>query len=497
MAGKSSPRTALLAAVLAAAVLLAAYAGLWLYRDEVSVEGGIVLATGDGLLEVRCLAPEVSLSLRGFEGQVVFRNAFPGSGVEGFGGTVERSGTNISFLVAGGRADYRLVAPAKSDFSFAVVGDSQGHNEILAQALDMAGGVDFVIHCGDLTPSGRDTEYAATEFALNASSAPVFVTPGNHDIRNEGPDEFASRFGPTQYGFDYGGVRFAFVDSSDLNISEDEIGWLTSFFAGADAKVVVTHAPSFDPFEYNHTLDAASCDRFQAFVLDEHVDAVFNGHVHAFYQMTVDDTCFTITGGGGGSLTDGVHHFVLVNRSSGGFEYEKVDLDGGDVTAGTDISIVGHGSTANLTYDELLAMAMVEGMSSYENLYGNVGGLGYYEGVTFASLLDLVGGLQDGEVLRVTSSDGYYQDFGYLNIYPDDAWLGLQGQMTLALWFDNTTMPDWEDGPRIAFLPDDGFYSNEDCEATSYPGQGYDLYPSAGARWAKNVFSIAILEAAS
>jgi hypothetical protein len=66
--------------------------------------------------------------------------------------------------------------------------------------------------------------------------------------------------------------------------------------------------------------------------------------------------------------------------------------------------------------------------------------------------------------------------------------------MIIALEMDSVVAPDWDEGPRVAMIPQDGLYSNSDCELTSYPGQGYSVYPSAGARWVKNVMTIVVEE---
>ncbi len=105
---------------------------------------------------------------------------------------------------------------------------------------------------------------------------------------------------------------------------------------------------------------------------------------------------------------------------------------------------------------------------------------------------DVASALEEGDILRVVGSDGYDEEFGYLNVYPDDDWLALQGEMILAMEYEGAVVPDWDDGPRLVFLAPDGLYSNSDCEATSYEDQGYHLYPSAGARWVRLVVSIVV-----
>lgn len=482
--------------VIAVAAMVVAGVSLttWYILDdsEVRVDGGVILKEGADTLVVRCLSSEVRLSLEEFSGRVEFTNCFRDAQVQGYQGDVLRNGTRISLTVSNDIEELRLTVPEKQSFKFAVLGDSQGKNDVLEQMLDALDDCEFVIHCGDLTPSAAESEFMVVERTLNASTVPVFTTPGNHDARLGGLDGYESRFGPANYAFTYSGIAFAFVDSSDQSISEDELEFAEKAFGDAQTKILVTHVPSYDPFGSNHTLDTASCDRVQSFALDKGLEAVYTGHVHAYYMLEVEGTGFLITGGAGGTLVDGVHHHMVVTVDEHNLSYEKVDL----VTEWTptgQVSLTGRaGQLLNLTFEEITAMDTITAHSSYENLYGNIGGAGTYSGPPVASLIDLIGGMEEGDILRVTASDGYVQEFGYLNVYASTEWLALQGTMILALECESEIVPDWAGGPRIAFLSPDGVYSNSDCEATSYAGQGYHEYPSAGARWVSYVTSMTV-----
>lgn len=492
MRGFRSRRAWTVAAVAAAAVLVIAGLSLYASDEDPEASGGAIIGSAPASMTIRCLGPEVVVDLNGFEGAVTFTNCFPNSTVVGNVGDPVVAGSNLTCAVDGSSDELRLSAAAKESFRFAVMGDSQGQNDILAEALEETVGCEFIIHLGDMTPSGQPSEYDAFEDTLRPVAIPVLTTPGNHDVKLGGDLEYASRFGDNASSFVYSGVTFAFVDSSDGVISEDEVDWLTGAFADADRKVLVTHMPSYDPFGNDHTLEPDSCDRIQNFVIQKDVDVVLTGHIHAYHLMNVEGTDLLISGGAGGDLVDGVHHIVIVTVDETGFSYEKVEL-GYVAPAGPHVEIIGKdGSRLNLTYEEIMQMDLTRGDSSYENLYGNIEGDGSYTGVLVRSLIELVGGLDEGDLLRIVSQDGYSQDFGYLNAYPDATWLALQGEMVIALEFDGIDAPDWTEGPRLAMLPSDGLYSNSDCEQTSYEGQGYYVYESAGARWVKHVLTITV-----
>lgn len=485
-------RTWAIVAVAACSAVILAGIGLPMLRDSAEAEGGDILVQTSDSLIVRCSGPEVVLRPGGFEGEVTFTNCLPNSTLSGHDGAATWAGTNVTCRVAGPDAELRLSAKTKETYRFAVMGDSHGNSVVLAEALAHVAGCEFIIHCGDMTPSGQPSEYDAFEASMRSVPVPFLATPGNHDVKLGGYDEYTSRLGAPAYSFEYSGTVFAFVDSSDQVVSEEDIEWLGEVYAGAERKVLVTHMPAYDPFGDDHTLDDASCDRVQEFVLDQDVDAVFAGHIHAYHLMDEMGTDFLISGGAGGTLVDGVHHIVIVTVDENGFSYEKVDLAYVPPTS-PHVKVVGRdGSSLNLTYEELMLMDLLEGDSSYENLYGNVAGQGRYRGVLVRDLIDLVGGMSAGDVLTVTSYDGYAQEFGYLNAYPDAAWLGIQGEMIVSLEMDGVPAPTWSDGPRLAMLPEDGLYSNSDCDLTSYDWQGYDVYESAGARWVRNTLTITV-----
>lgn len=494
MTRKSIAALAITAMIMVGGVLAASWLGLLPLGDDIRVEGAVVTYRSEDVITVWCYRPGCSLTLRGHEGTVEILNCVEGSDVTGVEGTEQVEGTSVTFEASGGTTEVTITPPTRDSFTFAMMGDSQGHNEVLSAILPELEGCDFALLCGDLTPSGRASEFVPFQAALNCSPVPVYTTVGNHDVKTDGDGEYVSRFGPTEYSFSYGGVTFAVVDSSDLNITESQIGWMRQAFPDDEKKVIMTHVPCYDPFGGDHTLSPESCERMLEFAGTDDIDAVFTGHIHAFNHTAIGATDFIISGGAGATLTDGEHHYVNVTvGGSAGFVFEKRDVVV-EMTPPPHVSVVGRdGTVQNLTFEELFAMPTLEGFSSFENYFGNIGGEGYYEGVVVSALIDMVGGMEEGDVLRVVASDGYDEEFGYLNVYPDGTWLELQGPMVLATTMDSVCVPDWVDGPKLVMLAPDGLYSNEDCETTSYDGQGYSEYPSAGGRWVKCVATIQVI----
>ena len=93
------------------------------------------------------------------------------------------------------------------------------------------------------------------------------------------------------------------------------------------------------------------------------------------------------------------------------------------------------------------------------------------------------------EKLVVRSFDGYSQEFSYSNVYPNTTWAEIQGPMILAYTYNETQVLEWDDGMRIAMLPPDNAYSNDDAIQTSEFG---DVI-SAGTFWVRFVSLIEVV----
>jgi hypothetical protein len=160
------------------------------------------------------------------------------------------------------------------------------------------------------------------------------------------------------------------------------------------------------------------------------------------------------------------------------------------LTGDIDVQIKKGVFTFNLNFETVAEMSGVQGSSQYQNRFGNWGGSGTYLGVALADLVQLVGGMDENDVVRVNATDGYYQYYAYYNVYPNATFEDQQGTLVLAYVFNDTTPASWADGPMTAFLPTDGQFSNDDANATTHPAW---FFGSAGARWVRNVESIEII----
>ncbi|MFX1473892.1 MAG: hypothetical protein ACFFCO_00220 [Promethearchaeota archaeon] len=139
---------------------------------------------------------------------------------------------------------------------------------------------------------------------------------------------------------------------------------------------------------------------------------------------------------------------------------------------------------------ELALMDNLQGVSVYQNKFGNWRDYGTYIGPLLSDIVEIIGTIDQNDVVRVNASDGYSVSYAYYNLYPNTSIYNIQGDLILAYSFNGTKIPDWADGPRTAFLPSDEAYNNTDAELTTHPSW---FFGSAGARWTRNVITIEIL----
>ena len=156
-----------------------------------------------------------------------------------------------------------------------------------------------------------------------------------------------------------------------------------------------------------------------------------------------------------------------------------------------DVQVIKGGTSIDLDFESLVEMTPTSGVSSSQNRFQNWRDAGTYVGVSLSSLVELVGGMDENDVVRVNATDGWLQYYAYYNLYPNTSFTTLQGSLILAYSFNDTTPTTWGDGPRTVFVPADGAFSNDDANQTTHPAW---FFGSAGARWVKNVASIEVIE---
>jgi len=103
------------------------------------------------------------------------------------------------------------------------------------------------------------------------------------------------------------------------------------------------------------------------------------------------------------------------------------------------------------------------------------------KGTRVKELCDLVGGMGTGTDIKFIASDGYETTLGYSNIYPNPYVQERQGDAILAWYADGEYIPDYTDGIRLFFTPNDtvfGQWDMHECMDEQYWHYYYQSYPS-------------------
>ncbi|MDR9787918.1 MAG: hypothetical protein RJR37_11855 [Peptococcaceae bacterium MAG4] len=122
------------------------------------------------------------------------------------------------------------------------------------------------------------------------------------------------------------------------------------------------------------------------------------------------------------------------------------------------------------------------------------------KGTRVRDLCSLVGGMGTGTEIVFVARDGYETRLPYSSIYPDPSVQERQGDAILAWWADGKYVPDYVDGMRLFFTPDDHIYGQWDMHETlpekywHWYGAGGIMYPSCAGLAAKWITEIRVYE---
>lgn len=132
----------------------------------------------------------------------------------------------------------------KSIIRFAVISDSQrfyDETRDAVNAINARGDIDFVLHGGDLTEYGATKEFLWQRDILDKLSMPYVCVIGNHDCIATGIEAYKSLFGPLNFSFTAGDVRFVCLNTNSLEFDYSEavpdLGYIKNEIATMDAGI--------------------------------------------------------------------------------------------------------------------------------------------------------------------------------------------------------------------------------------------------------------------
>jgi hypothetical protein len=224
--------------------------------------------------------------------------------------------------------DATFTTLGSESFTCIVYGDSQEQapyytqlerHKIVADRIAEEEGISFVLHAGDLVCDADDLEEWGRFFEAARqmlAKIPIFPVLGNHEGNSI---NYYEAFGVEQwYSFDCGNAHFSLLDSN-LSIAAQE-EWLgTDLDIAADWKFAVYHHPPYSSSPKNWGGWLHTRTFWEPLFIENGVNAVFNGHVHAYERYWENGIHYAVLGTGGGPCYQLEEAKIVGYRNS--FEY--------------------------------------------------------------------------------------------------------------------------------------------------------------------------------
>jgi predicted phosphodiesterase len=228
--------------------------------------------------------------------------------------------------------------PAGADLplTFAVAGDSRDGPQVYGRVLEavMDSGSEFLVHTGDLVNRGTQANWEEFQPLMADFSLPFYPVPGNHDGLAGGLEGYLAYSGApaAHYSFDRGTVHFTMADSHNGGINATELAWLRDDLSATaqPVRMVFLHHPPYDPDGTDHIM-AYGNEAFMSLMVEQEVDYVFAGHIHAYVQGERDGVHYEITGGAGAPLyrrdhPQAFHHYLRVTVQGEDVNVEVIEV---------------------------------------------------------------------------------------------------------------------------------------------------------------------------
>ena len=241
------------------------------------------------------------------------------------------------------KLESRLAGVQSEPYTFVVMGDSRGNDQVFIKCLKTAAGYHplFILHTGDAVSTGSKKQFLHFLGLLQQAlpDMPVFVAAGNHELTDRDKSEkgkvlFQQLIGPLDYVLDLSRInaRFIVLDNSGYSLTSNQVDYLKEQLSMGDSlKFVFMHIPPQTPKWIDSHTFTKGADAFLQTLSTRNVAGVFYGHYHLYDEDTLSGTRHIITGGAGAPLTrlyfgDASYHFVVVKLSGGKVSTEKVPV---------------------------------------------------------------------------------------------------------------------------------------------------------------------------
>jgi Icc protein len=237
--------------------------------------------------------------------------------------------------------------PSVESFSFLVIGDIQaGYRNIGRLLKTTSEPCAFAVQTGDLVSHADQGHYSLALYELKKSDllAPLFVVPGNHDVKGN-PRLFETYFKLKQFYFAWSGCLFIFLDNS-LGAPYDKLfQFLEETLKEHQEKVrwtfIFIHRPSIDWEHGEPCPELKNYSRFFEIQKAYKIDYVFSGHLHDYRELELDGTHYIANGleSDQKGRTVNETYYTLVKVSAEKVLTEKICMHASSLEAVTGIAL--------------------------------------------------------------------------------------------------------------------------------------------------------------
>lgn len=162
----------------------------------------------------------------------------------------------------------------------------------------------FIIGSGDLTENGLSENYAAYRNILSITGLTVYSAIGNHDLWNNGWEQYKKVLGPSVYAVTVSSisagstVRIIVLDSGDDTIGAGQYKWLEKQLQAKTEPlcVVVSHYNFFSPNLFETSVSTNNEEVYGMMRMFEkyHVNYVIMGHTHVYDDRTINGVRYLV-----------------------------------------------------------------------------------------------------------------------------------------------------------------------------------------------------------
>ncbi|KAF5422631.1 MAG: Calcineurin-like phosphoesterase, partial [Candidatus Methanocomedens sp.] len=174
-------------------------------------------------------------------------------------------------------------------------------HKLVADHISEEENISFVLHTGDLVCFGEDLEEWNDFFGAGKAmlaNTTIYPAVGNHE---DDHTNYYDTFNVSQwYSFDCGNAHFTVLDSNDWADMTKQTEWLQDDLNNtATWKFVSFHHPPFSSDKRHWGGWLHLRDHWEDIFINNSVNAVFNGHVHAYERYKENGIQYMVLGCGG------------------------------------------------------------------------------------------------------------------------------------------------------------------------------------------------------